>query len=468
MAKTFIGPKLRQLRIARDLTQADVAERLGISPAYVNLLENNQRSLSVKMLLAISETFDVDVKELTKDNSAHVLADLRNAFGDTTLEGAAPDIQELRSAIDRAPAFVDHFLQLHRAHRAALRIIMRGGMDGRDEEMLHASPENAIHDIFRKNSNYFAVLEVAAENARRAIPVAPESLFVDLRAGLQKHHGVSVEVRPLEEMGESLRIYDDTSRTLLLSQALNTENRAFQMAHVLAFLTEGRMIAKMARNAQTDPERVQPRLEVELGNYFAAAFLMPYEPFLNTAEETGYDIDRIALAFGVTFEQACHRLTTMQRDKAQGIPFFLLRLDRAGNVTKRFNATSFDLAEYGGACPVWNVHAAFSVPGVIFPQFVEMPDGQQFFSISRTVHRPVFSAETQDRRLTLTLGCEARHAHRIRYAASFKIDDPTLYQPIGINCQLCPRQACSQRAHQPLFINLPIDANRRGSTRYES
>lgn len=468
MSKTFIGPKLRQLRIARDLTQADVADRLGISPAYVNLLENNQRSLSVKMLLAISEAFDVDVKELTKDDGAHMLADLRNAFSDTTLPGDPPDVQELRSAIERAPAFVDHFLQLHRAHRAALRLLMRDGLNTTEDNLLNASPESAIHDFFRKHSNYFAVLEVAAENARRTIPVAPESLFVDLRAGLRQHHGISVEVRPIEEMGDALRIYDEGSRTVLLSQALNSENRAFQMAHVLAFVSHGEMIAKMARNAGMDSERVQPRLEIELGNYFAAAFVMPYEAFLKTAEETGYDIDRIASAFGVTFEQVCHRLTTMQRDQARGIPFFLLRLDRAGNVTKRFNATSFDLAEYGGACPVWNIHSAFSIPGVIVPQFVEMPDGQRFFSISRTVHRPVFSAETQDRRLTLTLGCEAKHAHRIRYAASFKIDDQTLYHPIGINCQLCPRQACSQRAHQPLFINLPMNTNRRGSTRYES
>jgi len=258
MSKTFIGPKLRQLRISRDLTQSDMAERLGISPAYVNLLENNQRSLSVKMLLAISEAFEIDVKDLTKDDGAHILADLRNAFNDTTLEGDPPDVQELRSAIDRAPGFVEHFLQLHRAHRAALRIIMRGGLDAPDDDLLHATPESAIHDVFRRHSNYFAVLEVAAENARRAIPVAPESLFVDLRAGLRKNHGISVEVRSLEEMGDALRIYDEDSRTLRLSHALNTENRAFPMAHVLAFITQGKMIAKMARNAQVDaalPER---------------------------------------------------------------------------------------------------------------------------------------------------------------------------------------------------------------------
>jgi predicted transcriptional regulator len=150
------------------------------------------------------------------------------------------------------------------------------------------------------------------------------------------------------------------------------------------------------------------------------------------------------------------------------VPFFFLRIDKAGNVTKRFNSTSFHLAEYGGSCPVWNIHTAFYTPGVIMPQFVEMPDGARYFTVSRTVHRPVFSEETQDRRLTLALGCEAKFAPRLRYASSYNFDDPKLYAPIGLNCNLCPRQACSQRAHQPLLMVLPMHENRRGSTRHES
>ncbi len=195
---------------------------------------------------------------------------------------------------------------------------------------------------------------------------------------------------------------------------------------------------------------------------------MPYQPFYETAERTRYDVDRIAAAFGVSFEQVCHRLTTLQREGARGVPFFFLRVDKAGNVTKRFNATTFNLAEYGGACPVWNIHIAFRTPGVILPQFVELPDGERFFTISRTANRPVFSRDTQDRRLALALGCELRHAQRIGYAAPFNLDDENLFSPIGISCHLCPRQACSQRAHQPLFIELPIDTSRRGNTRYES
>ena len=198
---------------------------------------------------------------------------------------------------------------------------------------------------------------------------------------------------------------------------------------------------------------------------------MPYAPFLRPRpRRTHYDVDRIAAArSGVSFEQVCHRLTThAARRQPAACRSFFLRVDKAGNVTKRFNSTSFTLADHGGACPVWNIHTAFRSPGIIIPQFVELPDGSRYFTISRTTDRPVFSKETQDRRLALALGCEFRHAPKIGYAASFNLKNEDLFSPIGINCHVCPRQACSQRAHQPLLTELPIDTNRRGSTRYES
>lgn len=468
MAKTLIGPKLRALRRVHGQTQADMAKALGVSPTYINLLENNQRSLSVKMLMAISEAYAVDLRELTKDDTARLLAELRDVLSDPTFSGDRPELQELRGAIDHAPRFVERFLELHKAHRKAIDILMQVGGATQADELLKASPEALIHDFFRDHSNHFPQIEEAAEAARSERAMTPETIFVDLRTVLRERHGIDVVVRPIDEMGEALRVYDEERATVQLSQALNSENRAFQLAHVLALVTVPGLIDGVARQSGLDPSQMLPRLRVELANYFAAAFMMPYAPFLEAAESSGYDIDRIAAAFGVSFEQACQRLTTLQREGAKGIPFFFLRIDRAGNVTKRFNSTSFNLAEYGGSCPVWNIHTAFYTPGVIMPQFIEMPEGERFFSISRTVHRPVFSKETQDRRLTLALGCAAEHAHRIRYASSYNFNDPKLYSPIGINCQLCPRQACSQRAHQPLFIELPIDANRRGSTRYES
>jgi predicted transcriptional regulator len=269
-------------------------------------------------------------------------------------------------------------------------------------------------------------------------------------------------------MPDTLRIFDEARGRVLLSEAFDQTNRNFQLAHVLAMISCGGILDRLISEAASLSEAARARCRVELANYFSAAFLMPYTPFLSLAEQTGYDIDRIAASFGVSFEMACHRLTTLQRQGAQGVPFFFLRIDRAGNVTKRFNATPFTLADKGGSCPVWNIHQAFAAPDTIIPQFVELPDAGQFFTISRTTARPVVSRHMQDRRLVVTLGCERTHADRIGYATSMRITDDAHVAKIGINCHICPRQACSQRAHEPLHVNLTIDANRRGSTRYES
>ncbi|EEE35552.1 DNA-binding protein [Rhodobacteraceae bacterium KLH11] len=468
MSKTLIGPRLRQLRRDQKQTQAEMARNLGVSPSYINLLENNQRSLSVQMLMSIAEAYAIDWRELTKDESTRRVADLRNVVQDPVFTGERPDVQELRGAIDHAPRLVNNFLQLHQAHRNALEKILQLAGDNTMEELLRASPETVIHDFFRDHRNHFPELEKAAENAWYGSFSSPEDRFHELRRRLHEDHNISVTVRRIDQMGAALRYYDESAGVVHLSQALNTANRVFQLAHVLCLVEYPDLLAHTVERSGIDAPNALSRLRVELANYFAAAFLMPYDELLKEAEASCYDIDRIAAAFSTSFEQVCQRLTTLQREGAKGVPFFFLRIDKAGNVTKRFNSTSFHLAEYGGSCPVWNIHTAFYTPGVVMPQFVEMPGGERYFTVSRTVHRPVFNEETQDRRLTLALGCEARYAHRLGYASSFNFEDPKLYAPIGINCQLCPRQACSQRAHQPLFVELPMDENRRGNTRYES
>ncbi|MEO3430429.1 short-chain fatty acyl-CoA regulator family protein [Pelagibius sp. CAU 1746] len=468
MRKTLIGPRLRQLRREHKQTQAEMAKALGVSAAYVNLLENNQRSLSVKMLLALSDAYNVDWRDLIKDESSTLLTDLRNAVQDPVFGASTPDLQELRAAIDHAPRLVGHFLKLYNSHRSALEKMMSLGSERMPDNLLSSSPETIIHDFFRDHANYFGELEQAAEKLRAAEPCNADDVYAVLKARLRDVHGIGVRTAPVEEMSRALRIYDETAAVVHLSEALDHQNRVFQIAHVLCLVELPELLETLTADSGIRSESGLARCHVELANYFAAAFLMPYEPFHAAAERSNYDVDRIAAAFGVSFEQVCHRLTTLQREGAKGVPFFFLRVDKAGNVTKRFNATSFNLAEYGGACPVWNIHTSFRTPGVIVPQFVELPDGERFFTISRTTDRPVFSRESQDRRLALSLGCELKHAHRLGYSAPFNTQDDSLFSPIGINCHLCPRQACSQRAHQPLFTELPIDTKRRGNTRYES
>ncbi len=445
-----------------------MARQLGVSPAYVNLLENNQRSLSVKVLLGLTDAYGVDLRALVNDNEVIQLADLRATMRDPMFNDNKPDLQELRAALDHAPRLVEHFLHLHHNHRTVLENMRKLSARGATVDMISTSLETAIHDFFRGHSNHFAPLEEAAERARDAIGCTQDDIYSGLKRHLANAFGIDVTLSSLDDMPDALRIFDQDKSRVMLSAGLDQINRNFQLAHVLAVVSCSSLLDELTNDAGKLSDAGRARCRIELANYFAAAVLMPYAPFLKMAEQTAYDIDRIATSFGVSFEQACQRLTTLQRKGAQGVPFFFLRIDKAGNVTKRFNATAFTLAEQGGSCPVWNIHSAFAAPGVIVPQFVELPDAGQFFTVSRTTDRPVTSRHTQDRRLVVTLGCERAHVKRIGYATAFNLDDDGQIAKIGINCHVCPRQACSQRAHEPLHVNLPLDANRRGTTRYES
>jgi predicted transcriptional regulator/transcriptional regulator with XRE-family HTH domain len=468
VAKTFIGPQLRQLRREHKQTQAEMAKALSISPGYVNLLENNQRSLSVRLLMALADAYQVDWRDIVHDETSNLLAELRNVIRDPMFSSDVPDLQELRAAIDHAPRLVEYFLSLYGIHRTTVERIMRQGAEGAPEGLLATSAEAVIHDFFRNHSNYFHRLEVAAEQLRAAEPCDADDTYAVLKARLANAHGIHVRRRAAEEMTQALRVYDRDERIIHLSEALDHPNQVFQLAHVLCLVELQDLLDELTAGSGIVQGTSLARCHIELANYFAAAFLMPYEPFLRAAESTAYDIDRISARFAVSFEQTCHRLTTLQRPGAQGVPFFFLRVDKAGNVTKRFNSTSFHLAEYGGACPVWNIHMAFRTPGVILPQFVELPDGDRFFTISRTADRPAVNFATQDHRLSVALGCEFQYANKLGYAASYNLSDQLMFSRIGINCHLCPRQACSQRAHQPVFMELPLDTTRRGNTRYES
>ena len=462
--KTFVGPRLRQLRREKKQTQAQVARTLGVSPAYITLLESNQRSLSVQMLMKLSEAYGLDWRDLVSDDTAGQVSELRAVFKDPIF-GAEPDLQELRAAVDHCPTVVQNLLVLQKNFRRLAETVMRDRSDTGREGMVRSSPEGQVHDFFRERRNHFPELEDAASEVRRSTALDMDIAFATLKQRLMVKSQITTEVMSMAEMSGSLRVYDAVGKRLQISEAFDYQNKIFQLAHVVGLVEYGDLIEEITAQAALDGERAHDRLRVELANYFSAALMMPYEAFLNDARASGYDIELLATRYGVSFEQAAHRLTTLQRDGDKGIPFFFLRVDKAGNVTKRFNATSFQLAEYGGACPAWNMHTAFRTPGRIITQRVELPDGAEFFTMCGTTERPYNgSTSEEERRLVVALGCPIEYASELVYTAT----TPQAPQPIGINCHLCPRQGCTQRAHQALHMELPIDPTRRGSTRYES
>jgi XRE family transcriptional regulator, fatty acid utilization regulator len=458
MQKTFIGPQLRRLRQERGQTQGAMAKALGISASYVNLLENNERSVSVAILLRLFETYGIDWRAIEKDDSAAQLADLRAALQDPLFTGARPDLPQLRAALVHAPDLVQAFLRLHRAQSAAI-----DRLSALTEAENLPTPEAAVHLIFRRNRNHFPALEEAAGRFWTAPP--RDEVYTALKARLRDMHGVTVRLVRVDELPGALRSYDADRREIWLSEALDHPNRAFQLVHMCALLGHRDLLDDLTAKAGIDEPVALSRLRIELANYFAAAVLMPYAAFLTEAQATKYDFDHLATRFGVSFEQACHRATTLQREGAQGVPFFFLRIDKGGNVTKRFNATEFPLAEYGGACPRLDVHTSFRTPGRIVPQYVEMPDGSRFFTFSRTVDRPTWARHAQDNRLAVAMGCASDHAGAVGYAETLSPSAPIT--PIGINCRICPRQGCDQRAQQAVIQTAPVDERRRGPTRFD-
>ncbi|MDD9716261.1 short-chain fatty acyl-CoA regulator family protein [Dinoroseobacter sp. PD6] len=464
--KTFIGPRLRRLRRDANQTQAEMAKALGISNSYVNMLEKNERSVSVPVLLRLFEAYGVDWRDIADEDDTATLNALRAAFQDPLFHDHSPDLPQLRALLSHAPDVARSFLQLHHAYRAATdQLLVLSNASETDLDILRASPEAIVHDFFRDNRNHFPELEAAAQDFWAGPMPEADDIYGALKARLKDKLGLRTRIVPVGDMPEALREYDEDRREVRLSEGLDHPNRAFQLAHTSGLIEQSAVIDALLSRLDLDDPSGRNRCRVELANYFAAAVLMPYDAFRAEALACKYDFAHLSLRFGVSFEQACHRATTLQRDGAEGVPFFFLRIDKAGNVTKRFNSTGFHLAEYGGACPRLDVHTSFRSPGSIVPQFVEMPDGGRFFVFARTVNRPRFSRHTQDKRLAIAMGCSIEHVAAIGYAEDIQQGSPR-FAEVGINCRICPRANCDQRAHNAMILNEPVDVRRRGPTRY--
>ena len=466
--KVFIGPRLRALRLARNLSQTDFARQLGVSASLINLLERNQRSASLAMLMKLSDACQVDIAELTKANTPITVDQLRKVLKDPAVGQLDVGIDELRSAVDLAPNLVEGLANLFSSYQTLAQRLAESMSDNVGSQPSDQASEQRVHEFIHSRGNYFGDLEDAALTLRTKLQLDNHFALSILKAHLLETQGIVVKIVPDEEIFPSMRIFRNETRELLLSDTLDHINKIFQIAHFVGLTEFGRDIDRQLRGVAFEGHQDKTRAQMRLCDYFAAALLMPYSEFLNAAEKWQYDFERLASYFGVTFEQVCQRVTTLHRPGEKGVPFFFLRIDKAGNVSKRFNSTSVQLARYGGTCPKLNVHYSFRVPGRILTQQVEMPNGDRFLTINRTVERPSGQFNHDDRRQAVCVGCDMRFGEQLVYGISSGLQ--TNHQPteIGINCRLCPRPACDQRAHESAVQELPVDADRRGQNRFDN
>ncbi len=460
--KLFLGARLKRLRRERGQSQAAMAADLGISASYLNHLERNQRPITAPVLLRLAEAFDIDIKAFASDGGETAGAEqLGEIFSDPMLSDLGVTRYELVELADNAPVVADGVVRLYTALRELQR---RPADETAPDPRALITPETWVRDYIQAQRNHFPDLEDGAETLGGALG-DPLSVAEALRRRLKEAWGVELRVVEPEVLGDVSQHYDPQRRTFMLSALLRPENRTFGLAYQLALLEFASVIDTLVTSARPPDAGSRRLLHMSFANYAAGAIMMPYGKFLRAAEEHRYALDRLCGQFGANIEQVAHRITTLGRSGARGVPFFMLRVDPAGNISKRYAGESFPFSHFGGTCPRWHLHAAFQTPGQTIRQLIETPDGQRYFTISRTIERPIRPDLRDDALLAIGLGCDVRYAPRIAYADGLDLVN-TPATPVGPACAICPRVGCAYRATAPAGRMLAVEENRKTISPY--
>ena len=468
---TGMGRRIRALRQKHGLTQAALAQRLRISPSYLNLVEHDRRPLTAALLIHFARELDLDLRTFDQTQDAHLTAELVEAFGDPLFEGAGPPEDEIRGLATESPDLARAVLRLHHAYEnmrtsaqtLAAQVLDREDLPGIERTVLWSEQ---VTDFLQRHTNHFPQLEAEAERVWRDGKLEGEDLAGALTSYLENRHKVTVVVAKVGAIGGAMRRYDPESRTLYLSEVLRRGSRNFQIAYQIGRLECPEIMDELVRNSTLTSDDARVLGRVTLANYFAAAVLMPYAEFLSGARDVRYDLDLLQHRFRVNFEQVCHRLCTLQRPGAAGVPFYMVRVDLAGNISKKFSANSARFPRFGGLCPLRNVHAAFMLPNVLRVQLSRLPDGATFFSMARTIRRHRGGYHTPEILYAIELGCEIEHARELVYSDGFDLEHPAGVIPAGVTCRVCERLDCRARAFPAAQVPLTVDENVRGASFY--
>jgi predicted transcriptional regulator/DNA-binding XRE family transcriptional regulator len=463
--RLFVGQKVRQLRLDARMDQAAMAQLLGISVSYLSQLENDDRPLTAKVKAALASAFPLDWSSFDERAEEQLLGAFNWALANPGLGSPPPDPERAERLHLQYPDFAARYVELHHALRQTQeRLAMMEEAIASDAAPAARAPWEMVRDWFHEAGNYIHELDVAAEELNGALGLGGANNAARLVSALAERHGCGSRLS--ENDPTLMRAYDASARQLTVNAALPAPSRAFQLANQFMQFELGEEMKRIAMDAQLGDPVADRLLFLGLANYATGALLMPYGAFRQAARDLRHDIDPLARQFGTSFEQACHRLSTLQRAGQRGIPFFFCRIDMAGNITKRHSATRLQFARFGGACPLWGVHEAVAIPDRIVVQLAEMPDGMRYVSMAKGLVKPSGSYARAPRRYAVALGCEIEHAANFVYADGLRLTDEAAATPIGMTCRLCPREGCDQRAFPPLDRPIRIDRAHRGVVPY--
>lgn len=466
--KIFAGPRVRRIRNALTLTQTAMAEALEISPSYLNLIERNQRPLTVQLLLKLAAVYKVDLDEL-RGAGGDVASGLREVFADPLLAGEIPGDQELVEVAEAAPNAATGIVKLYRAYREqAARLTDLAELlarEGHDTSLSAARlPMDEVREKLERRSHYFGAIEEAAEVFHQKL--APgDGLLPALKEWLRAEHGIVVRLLPIHAMPNQRRRFDRHSMRLFLSERLSPQEQMREIAQEASLLALREEILAELEALALSSHEARRIGRFELARHAALALIMPYQPFLAQAQRVKYDVDLLRSRFAASFEQVAERLTMLARPGALGIPFFLMEIDHAGNRLRRQGAQGFPQSRFGGGCPKLNIHSAFAQPSQILVDRAVMPDGTGYLLMSRTLEGPQAGFQERVRRTAVLIGCDIAHAEETVYGQA----TASGFAPveIGAACRLCERPGCLARAEPPVTRPLGLDEMVSGMSAFD-
>ena len=469
--KIFAGPRVRRIRSGLGLTQTAMAAELDISTSYLNLIERNQRPLTVQLLLKLASTYELDLEALQGMGDETLMAQLKETFSDPLLAGEIPDRTELIEFTDTCPNAAAAMVKLYRGYRESLERLsglssMMAKEGGESVAGTARLPVDEMRQVFEQRPPYVPTIEQAAQKLLEQMDMS-DGLLSALRKWLLQEHELVVQIMPVETMPDWRRRFDRHSKRLMISERLSPSDQLQEIAVEVALLAEKQLIDEEVGFLKLVSDEAYRLARFEFARLMALAIMLPYDRFLRIAKTLRYDINVLRSRFGVTFAQAAWRLTMLNKHGQAGVPFFVMETDAAGNRIRRAGSSGFPTTRFGGDCPKLIVHQAFGSPGQIYAETVITPQEARFVVIGRTIEGLRSGYFDRPQRTALLIGFDVSHAQEVVYADGMVGPNARPPMEIGPACRLCERPGCISRAHPPLTRPLGLDEMVRGVSAFD-